>query len=202
MDCQKVILVFSHQCKLNIILVLQKINTMILKHLFFMFLCWLLILSCQTKKKAAESYPASYKLADYCPENGTCTFEVLANKTLEIKSDNTGALYPVVRKGNKTVLKFEYKKTQNPKLADDGYKELIYAEINTKQDDLQLNDENLDLAKVHFGRLCFCKGKSGYYPVKQGKLVIQRQNDSTANFSLKFKIDKIPQVVDEFQVTK
>ena len=175
---------------------------MISKPLFLMFGCWLLILSCQTKKKVAESYPTSYKLSNYCPKDGTCTFEVLSNKTLEIKSDNTGALYTIVKKGNKTVLKFEYRKTQDPKLADDGYKELIYAEINTKQDDLQLYDENLNLAKVHFGRLCFCKGESGYYPVKQGKLIIQRQNDSTVNFSLKFKIDKIPQVVKEFKVTK
>ncbi|MBZ9621160.1 hypothetical protein [Psychroflexus lacisalsi] len=175
---------------------------MISKHLLIVFVCSLLISSCQTKKQVAESSPPSYKLADYCPEDGTCTFEVLTHKSLEMKSDGIGALYPVVKNGDKTVLKFEYKKIQDPKLADDGYKEVIYAKINTKQDNLQLKNEKLNLAKVYFGRLCFCKGESGYYPVKQGKLMIQRQSDSTVTYSLKFEMDRVPQIIKEFYTTE
>lgn len=176
--------------------------SMLLNYFSLTLICGFLFFSCQSQKQTTQTPPSTYKLDDYCPKDGSCTFEVLNQKSLEMKSDGTGALYPVIKKGNQTVLKFEYNRNQDPNLADDGYKEVVYAEINSKLKNLKLKDQTLSLAKVYFGRLCFCRGTSGYFPVKQGELMIEEQNDSTRTYSFSFEIENIPQVVKEFKVTQ
>jgi hypothetical protein len=175
---------------------------MTLKYVVIIIVCGLAFYSCQSQKQIAQSLTTSYNLEDYCPQDGSCSFEILHQRSLTMKTDGIGALYPVIEKGNRSVLKFEYKRNQDPNLADDGYKEVIYAEIDSKLKTLKLEDQSLSKAKVYFGRLCFCRGQSGYFPVKQGELIIEEQKDSTLSFSFKFEIDNIPQVVKAFKVTQ
>jgi hypothetical protein len=158
-------------------------------------------LSCQTKKKTLEAKERHSILSNYCPDNGTCLFEVLNNTTLDIKTDGTGATYPKVNKGEKTVLKFEYKRNEDPRIADDGYKEIIYAEIESNGESLILKDQDLSKAKILFGRLCFCRGQSGYYPVEKGLFEINTNKDKSVTYSFEFEITEVPQVMKTFSVT-
>ena len=84
---------------------------------------------------------------------------------------NLEILYPVISEGNKTLLKYTFhKKTQLktrktviiPKLFMRNYLQ----NITTK---LSLTNEALQNVKLYFGRLCYCKGETGYYPIKNGE---------------------------------
>jgi len=121
------------------------------------------LLACQSQKSLNTQYEKRETLSTFCPEDGNCTFEVLTNSSLNLQTDGIGQLYPEVKKGNKTVLKFEYKRSVDPRIADGGYTEIVYAEIDPKTENLSLSDEQLTSANVVFGRLCYCKGQAGYF---------------------------------------
>jgi len=130
-----------------------------------------------------------------CPEDGQCSWTLMANKTLLLKEDSIGALYPKFE-ASKTlhVLKFEYIKDTDSKLADGSYKELIFIEIPSTMTSLKLQDETLQQAKVTYGRLCFCRGSSGYFPVKKGRLTVSKSGQNY-QVSLSFENGNIPQIL-------
>ncbi|HLV40025.1 hypothetical protein [Xanthomarina sp.] len=130
-----------------------------------------------------------------CPEDGVCTFEVFTNKTLNIKTDGIGALYPELLDGKKTVIKFEYKRHEIPNTVDGGYSEIIYAEIDPNIKELSLENETLIQAKVLYGRLCFCRGETGYFYVNEGVLNISSHTDGSKTYKLDFKVYEVPQVL-------
>ncbi|MGB5417391.1 MAG: hypothetical protein WBN21_01070, partial [Algibacter sp.] len=98
-----------------------------------------------------------------CPEDGQCTYEIFKNKTLEIKKDNLGSIYPELTIGNGFVLKFEYKKLENTNYQDAGYREEIFIELD--QENLQFETTELIDKKLFFARWCYCKGQTGYYKI-------------------------------------
>lgn len=161
----------------------------------------LCFMACKTNQESTEKKNLNKINITNCPEEGTCTFEVLKNKSLEIKTDGIGAQYPRVNEGKQTVLKFEYKKDDDPRIADDGYSEIIYAEIESTTKNLDLKDDKLSLAKVLFGRLCFCRGQTGYYPVEKGHFEIKTHKDETMTFSFNLENTKVPQILKEISVT-
>ena len=136
-----------------------------------------------------------------CPEDGTCTFEVLKQSSLSIEKDGIGATYPKIEKGNKVILKFEYKRNEIKDIQDGSYRELIYVEIDSDINTLTLTNKELHKAKVLFARLCFCRGQTGYYPVKEGELKVSKNTDSTYTLSLDFKINEVPQVIHTIHET-
>jgi len=151
-------------------------------------------ISCKTSKEK-ELKTKSKTLVSKCPEDGICTFEVLKNKSLEIKKDDIGALYPMVSEGKTNVLKFEYKRKELPNTQDSNYSELIYVEIPQKTEGLKFTDTDLNKAKVLFARLCFCRGQTGYYNVNKGQLDISKSKGEHYNLTLNFKIGEVPQVI-------
>lgn len=157
-------------------------------------------LACKAKQEPTEKDVFYETIINYCPKGGTCSFEVLKSKSLEIKTDGTGAQYPQITEGEKTVLKFEYKKEEDPKIADDGYTEVIYTEIKPTIHNLDLKDEELSQAKVLFGRLCFCRGQTGYYPVESGHLEIKSNKNDSVSYTLSFKITEVPHILKEISV--
>jgi hypothetical protein len=133
-----------------------------------------------------------------CPKNGVCTFEVLKGKTFKIAS-KFGDTYPEFSNSTKTLLKFEYIRNTIPDVQDSSYRELVYVEIDSDMETLELENIDLTKAKVSFGRLCFCRGQTGYYSVKEGKLLISKIEDSLYRFVLDFKVNEVPQVVTRIE---
>lgn len=172
-----------------------------LRFLFLVVISYVL-LACQSQKGLNAEDEKGGTLSTFCPEDGNCTFEVLTNSSLSLLTDGIGQLYPQVKKGNKTVLKFEYKRTVDPRIADGGYTEIVYAEIDPKTEELSLSDEQLSSANVVFGRLCFCKGQTGYFQIDQGTLVISTAKDQSKTYAFTLTTDKVPQRLTHFSVTR
>lgn len=160
------------------------------------------VMACKTNQKNLENVESVSESTTICPEDGNCTFEIFNNSSLEIKKDGIDALYPEVKEGDHKVLKFEYKRTQDSRIADDGYREVIYLEISSNTKNLHLEDQDLKQAKVFFGRLCFCGDQAGYFPVEKGRLKVSTNKDKTVSYSLDFEISKVPQKIKSFSITK
>ena len=126
-----------------------------------------------------------------CPENGDCTIELLPNTSLEFKKDEFGNLYPVISEGNKTIFKYIYTRKTVPNTQDSNYTELVFAELDSVISPKTFTNETLKDAKLHFGRLCYCKGETGYYPVKNGEFSITKstKNSFKIDFSLREAIN-------------
>lgn len=161
----------------------------------------LLFFACHSNKTITKKTTQNTIKSTICPEDGICTFEVLPNKTLSIKKDGIGALYPELLNGQKTVIKFEYKRHEIPNTADSGYSEIIYAEIDQNIKEITLENEALIQAKVLFGRLCFCRGETGYYYVNEGVLNILSNKDGSRTYKLNFKIHDVPQIITLIEET-
>lgn len=156
------------------------------------------LLACKTKKDintANTVHEAPFK----CPENGICSFEVLENKSLKIITDEMQGTYPKVVNGSNFVLKFEYKKTGNSKYEDSGYREEIFIELDKNH--LEFETEDLQHQKLFFARWCYCKGQTGYYKINQGKFSVNSVNDKNIQLHLNFKIEEVPQIVNEINHT-
>jgi len=136
-----------------------------------------------------------------CPENGTCTIELLPNKSLEFKQDEFGNSYPVISEGNKTIFKYIYTKNPIPNTQDSNYTELVFAELDSTILAKTLTNDALQDIKLHFGRLCFCKGETGYYPIKNGEFKITKSNKKAFKIDFNFKIDEVPQIISAINET-
>ena len=130
-----------------------------------------------------------------CPENSECTLELIPNKTITFKKDNTGVLYPEITKGEKTLLKYTFKKNPLPNIQDSNYSEIIYAELTEAISEINLADEDLQNIKLYFGRLCFCKGETGYFPIKNGVFKISKGEKKSFNVDFDFIIKEVPQII-------
>jgi hypothetical protein len=158
----------------------------------------LLIVSCKPTHKANFIISnAISQSTNSCPENGVCSIELIPNKSLEFKKDNIGMSYPVITEGNKTIFKYTYKRKSIPNTQDGNYTEIIYAELEETISDLDLSNLDLKNVKLYFGRLCYCKGQTGYYPIKNGDFKITSLDNDSVNFNLNFKISEVPQIITE-----
>ena len=163
-----------------------------MRYLYVIIICFLFS-SCNAKQKVITEKDVG-KTASFCPEDGACTFEVLQNKFLLIQEDEFGNLYPEVSDGDNIILKFDYNRNEIPNAMDSSYSELIYVELNPNKLIFKLENSQLQEVKLLFARLCFCRGQTGYYKVKNGKLSISKENDKY-RFNLEFKVNEVPQVI-------
>lgn len=158
----------------------------------------LIIVSC--KPTIIVSQHISQK-ANICPENGECSFELIPNKSILFKVDDFGILYPVISEGEKMLLKFTFKKNPINNIQDSNYSEIIYAELDKEFTEVTLKNEELQKATLYFGRFCYCKGQTGYYPIKKGAFKITKVDKNTINFSLNFEINEVPQIISSINET-
>ena len=107
-----------------------------------------------------------------CPENADCTLKILNNSSLIIKEDTIGELYPVIEKGNGTVIQYTFLRKGPEGTVDGDYSETLHFEIPNSTKILYLNDVNLQDVDLLFGKHCFCRGEAGYYKVNKGELQI------------------------------
>ena len=136
-----------------------------------------------------------------CPENGTCNLELIPNKSIEFKSDEFGNTYPVISEGNKTLFKYTFQKKPIKNTQDSNYTEIIYAELPAEISELSLTNESLQNVKLYFGRLCYCKGATGYYPIKDGVFKISKTSKESITFKVDFKITEVPQIISTIHQT-
>lgn len=152
-----------------------------------------MVLACKPKQLIlVDNKSDSYS---HCPEDGSCSFQVSANKSLAVAFDGTGAVYPKISDGNSILAKFTYKRKDIPNTADGHYREEIYMELNPKTLELNLTDHQLADVKLFFARWCFCRGQTGYYRVKKGNLNLKKISKGEYSLILNFKIDEVPQVI-------
>tara|TARA_B100000809_G_C15097466_1_gene515579 strand:+ start:1142 stop:1711 length:570 start_codon:yes stop_codon:yes gene_type:complete len=158
------------------------------------------VLGCNTSKSSSEKAILEPTVS-YCPDDGTCSFEVLENKIFSIMADEFGNNYSKLVDGNKTILKFTYTKNKIPDVADGDYSEIIYIEIEHNTSSLKLEDEGLKSVKAGFSRACFCRGQTGTFPVKIGSLSITKLKSSFYEINFDFTITQVPQIIKSINET-
>jgi hypothetical protein len=150
--------------------------------------------SCKTKTATDNKSVEQQK----CPLDGSCSFEVFKDTELLVLEDEFKNSYHQLKAAKgRVVLKFEYNKNQDPQLADDSYSEMIFIEIDEDVNELDLKDELLTKAKVSFRRMCFCRGATGLYEIRKGRLHISKHLKGF-QVTLHFEIDEVPQVITSF----
>lgn len=154
------------------------------------------LIACKTKTINKEPSIVSKN----CPKDGKCLFEVLENKRLHILTDEFGNSYFELQESKENiVLRFEYQRNQNPQFEVDAYSEVVFVQIDTSTTHLELGNKTLENAKVSFSRMCFCKGVTGIYTVKKGKLQLKK-TDKEFLLKLDFQIDEVPHVITSIDV--
>lgn len=163
----------------------------------------ILFCSCKSSSKNDVNSNSDNKLnlTTNCPENGSCTFEIIPNSSMNILTDDTGALYPQFQESDAFILKFEYTRDEQPDIEDDGYSELIYLEINKDISKLELTNSELDHVKLLFARLCYCRGASGYYKIRDGHLTITKKENNEYHMDLSFQTNEVPQIIKRISET-
>ena len=165
--------------------------------LFFYCVFMSVLLSCGVAKEQEKDQKASLPPPHInCPEGGDCSFEVIENSFLKLSNTETGQLYPEVVAGDKLVVKFHYEKDPIKDVMDGAYSEYVYLEIDPNTSQIILKDKELQKVKMIFGRICYCKGSMGYFPVQQGNLFLFNR-DGNLQLRTSFKINKVPQIVQE-----
>ena len=166
------------------------------------FLIFIILISCKTNNTLTESRLANESSVFECPEDGTCSFEILKNKQIKLKSDEFGKSYiEIENKLASDLLKFNYKRNPIEDTADSNYEEIVFFQMNEFKDNMSLKDEALTSVNAIYGRLCFCRGSSGYFPIKQGTLNIEKLSNSNYQITFDFKINEVPQIITFFSKT-
>ena len=147
------------------------------------------VLSCGSKKTVSGT-KAHYVIESPCPPNGNCSFEIIKDKSLIIKNDDTGRFYYQMEDTpGKNVVKYSYKKTTNSKLQDASYTEEIIFETDSSITDFKTIGED---DKVLFGVHCFCRGKAGFYKLKYANIIYNKKKMTI----------KLPEKIVDGQLTK
>ena len=136
-----------------------------------------------------------------CPENGICTIELIPNKTIIFKTDNIGVMYPIISEGDKTILKYTYNKNEIKNTQDGSYTEIVYAELPATITPIELTNEALQDVKLYFGRLCYCKGETGYFAITNGNFKLTKNDKNSFNIDFNFKVSEVPQIISEVSAT-
>ena len=153
------------------------------------------LFSCATKKPAAPISTAT--LQSECPKAGTCNVQFLKNKSMVLASEDNRNSYTLIDDPEKNVIVFTYSKTVKGNLQDAGYREEVIFETSQTLSELNLNDADLQKAKMLFGRFCYCKGQTGYYKVRNGKMTVDFNNNLFSNF----KVSEVPQIITEIHLS-
>lgn len=159
-------------------------------------LTFLIVISCKTPKEGSLSHIEPFVPTE-CPEDGSCKFDILLNKQLELKKDEFNSFYPVITDNeSQLLLVFEYKKNEIENTADGGYKEIIYVQLNKENLDLNLVDLELEKVKLTFARLCFCRDNNGYFPINKGTLTLKKLNKKEYLLTIQLNTNGIPNVIN------
>ncbi|WP_456378928.1 hypothetical protein [Lutibacter sp.] len=161
-----------------------------------------LFASCKSNKNInfTVQEPMLVETSNYL-DNGTSSMELIPNKTIEFKKDAFGIVYPVISEGDKTIFKYTYKRNPISNTQDSNYTEIVYAELDKNITQTTLTSEKLQTIKLYFGRLCYCKGETGYYPIKNGNFKISELTKNSFKINFEFTIKEVPQIISKISET-
>lgn len=170
-----------------------------------LFSLTLFLTSCSCKKSAVNNQETMMakivKLQSNCPSDGKCTVEIFPNKSMNIQTDGTGAMYnQLVDSKETSVIVYQYNRDVPEGLQDGNYREEIIFEIKNGDTNGVLSGNDLQQTKMLFGRFCFCRGQTGYYKVTDGTLNLT-QKENSISFDLNFTITEVPQIIKTIQAT-
>lgn len=161
-----------------------------MKKFIFLYIASILLFSCSATKDGTTAWN-DYLVVTPCPPKTECTFEAIKDKSLLIKTDDTGHIYYNLQDTpGKTVLKYTYKKITDADLQDAGYSETIIFETDSNNN-LNLTGRDIQKTNMLFNVQCFCRGKAGAYKVEEGTMTYVNKKLTIA----------LPQIVDG-QLTK
>ncbi len=168
----------------------------------FLSIIILLFASCNTNKHLNFVVKNTIQInATNCDKNGTCELKLNPNKNITFQKDKFENLYPIISDGEKTLLTFTFKRNPIKNTQDGNYTEIIYAELPKTIKEISLKDDTLKQIKLHFARLCFCKGETGYYPIEKGTFNLTKIDKDSIKIVCNFKVKNIPQVISSFDET-
>lgn len=158
----------------------------------FLLPIFILISCCASKSEKSFS-----NIESACPDDGKCTIEIIKNKSLDIKSDETGSnYYQLLDNIATSVIHYQYKRNTVKGFQDGNYTEEILFEITNKDTSFSISNITLQKTKMMYGRFCYCKGQTGYYLINEGNLKFKKKN-SNIQFDLDFKNNKVPQIIQK-----
>ncbi len=166
----------------------------------FLFVAFFGILSCKSPESSRNNNAIPMKTTD-CPEDGKCRFEVLKDQNLTLENDEFENQYLNITDGTNILLKFEYQRNNMTDVADSGYIEQLFLQLNPKNLEQDLVDKELNKVKLIFARLCFCRGQTGYYEITDGELSITKNNATEYVLELSFQTDEVPQIITRISET-
>ncbi|MDP3312759.1 hypothetical protein [Lutibacter sp.] len=164
----------------------------------FIFVFLFSITSCNTSKTIVIKEKIIQNL-ETCLANGDCEIQLLPDSFLEFKKDEFNNYYPIISEGNNTVIIYTFTKKTDKSLQDNSYKELIYIQLKSPFKKINLKDKDLEKVQLFYGRLCFCKGESGYFPVEKGSFKITNLTKNSFDLEILFNTHKIPQLITEIK---
>lgn len=160
-------------------------------------MCFLMVFSCKGRKPVFENttgIKSQVHTLNTCSEQSVCTIEVFENASISHNTENTHEP-PKMEKGNNYVVVYQLERIVPPNTAVGQHRELLIFEFDKNAKQIFVANKALSDLKVTYGRFCYCKdGGTGYFPVDDGKLKLQRKNDSLY-LNISFKVGKIPQEV-------
>ena len=184
----------------NILIPLQKFIFMKYCYLFILFL---LVVGCKSSQINTSLEKLNEKhtiILSNCIDNAVCNIDIIPKSNLLIKEDEFKNTYIEFEKGNNTIIKYQLKKNELPNTADSHYAEILYLEIDNYNKSLYLKNEELQQVKMIYGRLCYCKGSSGYFKVNNGSLELTLSKNKLS-LDVKFNVENIPQIVSQIHET-
>jgi hypothetical protein len=168
----------------------------------FLSLIILFFASCNANKNLSFVVKNPIQVnAKNCAPNGKCELSLTPNKSLIFKTDKFGNLYPEISEGENTLLTYTFKRNPIKNTQDSNYTEIIYATLPKNIKEISLANSELKQVNLHFARLCFCKGETGYYPIGNGTFKLTKTSKDSIKITCEFKVKNIPQVVSSFEET-
>lgn len=169
------------------------------KKILYLFLILTTLGSCNASKTFLDSKEGGdykTKILTNCPENGICNLYVFQNSSLQIQTDGIGqSYYDMSYDAEKSVIMYEFKNS-NSDYEDGNITERVVFEIKNNVPELIVEDFELSNLTMFYERHCYCKGQTGMFPIKKGKLIL---NNLGNTLKLNLKIDRVdvPFVIKE-----
>ena len=129
-----------------------------------------ILFTCSSQKGGNTGITGKHTIESECPADGTCTFEVLKDKSLFVKTDSFNRTYYEFQDTpGKMVIIYAYNKTKNPAYQDDFYSEEVVVETDNQLSNLTGEGEH----DIFFTVRCFCRGKAGTYRLVAGTATVK-----------------------------
>lgn len=169
-----------------------------MKKIIFCLSIIVAFVSCKSTKEINESK----FVFEGCPDGGECEFEVIEDTRVFMAGDDQMGHFPKLESSKEMhTIKISYTKETMENLMDDEYIEVFYFTIGNDQNKINLSNSELYQANLIYGRICACRGQTGYEKIDQGNLEVNFSGNSQ-HIKLQAKPNKYPILMSELNIQK